>query len=401
MAATCSSTSYKITWVGFEDLNQAWYNLIEGIPPEYYTRANINFGWPARYEIKSCIEIFPAPQAAYTLWVKGYFGALMPFVDGSTNEDENYTSFDGELVFLLALANAKAARGQPDAQVVASQATSYFRRADPWLARHGAVHPPHPRAVALDPAALPPAGTESGMSTSPVALTVAGGGMTRLRVKGAALRNSLYQLTNGYVTQAQTVKVRPGTFRHTDLANFDTTATPGATFGLTWYKDSFHVFAAEEVTVPDGYTLHVLNHPAATQTVDTPVSVEVLIGTDTSTGSTLNGFSTGSNGLPLFGDTNPDPSNVGSGSQIQGAFTSSSGSGSLEIILDGGLLTQSYFTSVLDVESGITYLTTAASFAHGSGGTNLWAWSGVPQWPTSGTRHLVFDGGSVLPTTKR
>lgn len=116
---------YKITWVGFEDLNQAWYNLIEGIPPEYYTRANINFGWPARYQIKSCIEIFPAPQAAYTLWVKGYFG-LMPFVDGSTGEDDNYTSFDGELVFLLALANAKAARGQPDAQTVMAQATSYF-----------------------------------------------------------------------------------------------------------------------------------------------------------------------------------------------------------------------------------------------------------------------------------
>jgi hypothetical protein len=116
---------YKITWVGFEDLNQAWYNLIEGIPPEYYTRANINFGWPARYEIKSCIEIFPAPQAAYTLWIKGYFG-LMPFVDGSSHEDDNYTSFDGELVFLLALANAKAARGQQDAGNVLNQASSYF-----------------------------------------------------------------------------------------------------------------------------------------------------------------------------------------------------------------------------------------------------------------------------------
>lgn len=116
---------YKVSWVGFEDLNQAWYNLIEGIPPEYYTRANINFGWPARYEIRSCIEIFPAPQAAYTLWVKGYFG-LRPFVDGSTGQDDNLTSFDGELVFLLALANAKAARSQPDAQIVMSQATSYF-----------------------------------------------------------------------------------------------------------------------------------------------------------------------------------------------------------------------------------------------------------------------------------
>jgi hypothetical protein len=110
----------KVTWVGFEDLNKAWYNLIEGIPPEFYTRANINFGWPARYEIRSCIEIFPAPQAAYTLWVKGQFG-LRPFA-----ADDDLTSFDSELVLLLALGNAKAARQQPDAQAVLGQATTYF-----------------------------------------------------------------------------------------------------------------------------------------------------------------------------------------------------------------------------------------------------------------------------------
>lgn len=110
---------YKVTWVGFEDLNKAWYNLIEGIPPEFYTRANINFGWPARYEIKSCIEIFPAPQAAYTLWVKGQFG-LRPFV-----ADDDVTSFDSELVLLLALGNLKARKGQSDAQALISQATTY------------------------------------------------------------------------------------------------------------------------------------------------------------------------------------------------------------------------------------------------------------------------------------
>ena len=110
----------KITWVGFEDLNKAWYNLIEGMPPEYYTRANINFGWPARYEIRSCLEIFPAPQAAYTLWVKGQFG-LRPFVNPT-----DVTTFDSELVLLLAAGNAKAARGQPDASSLLNQATTYF-----------------------------------------------------------------------------------------------------------------------------------------------------------------------------------------------------------------------------------------------------------------------------------
>lgn len=117
----------RVSWVGFEDLNRAWYNLIEGIPPEFYTRANINFGWPARYEMRGCIEIFPAPQAAYTLWVKADMTA-QPFVDlnASDGGDSNYTTIDSELVLLLATGNAKAARGQQDAQQVISQATTYL-----------------------------------------------------------------------------------------------------------------------------------------------------------------------------------------------------------------------------------------------------------------------------------
>lgn len=112
---------YKITWVGFEDLNAAWYRLDEGIPPEYYTRANINFGWPTRFEIRSCIEIFPAPQAAYTLWIKGDFG-LAPLV-----ADSDHFTIDDKMVFLLALGNAKAHYGQKDAQLVLSQAGNYTR----------------------------------------------------------------------------------------------------------------------------------------------------------------------------------------------------------------------------------------------------------------------------------
>lgn len=112
---------YKISWVGFEDLNKAWYRLDEGIPPEYYTRANINFGWPTRYEIRSCIEIFPAPQAAYTLWIKGDFdlGPLVAPTDRCTIDDE--------AVFLLALGNAKTHYGQKDANSVTSQAGNYIK----------------------------------------------------------------------------------------------------------------------------------------------------------------------------------------------------------------------------------------------------------------------------------
>lgn len=112
---------YKVTWVGFEDLNQAWYRLDEGIPPEYYTRANINFGWPTRFELRSCVEIFPAPQAAYTLWIKGDFGL------GALVADADRFTIDDMAVYLLALGNAKAHYGQKDAQLVLSQAANYSK----------------------------------------------------------------------------------------------------------------------------------------------------------------------------------------------------------------------------------------------------------------------------------
>lgn len=106
-----------VTWVGFEDLNRAWYRLVEGIDPVYYTRANINFGWPTRYEIRSCIEVFPAPQAAYTLWIKGDIG-LAPFAS-----DSDRTTFDDEAVLLFAVANWKSAKGRQDADRCMGQAT--------------------------------------------------------------------------------------------------------------------------------------------------------------------------------------------------------------------------------------------------------------------------------------
>ena len=111
----------NIEWVGFEDLNQAWYQLIAGINPLLYTRAQISTGWPTHYEIRSCIEIFPAPKANYTLWIKGHFG-LDPFV-----ADTDYTTIDSEATFLLALAMFKAHYGQADAQAIFTQADNYTK----------------------------------------------------------------------------------------------------------------------------------------------------------------------------------------------------------------------------------------------------------------------------------
>jgi hypothetical protein len=112
-----------VTWVGFEDLNGAWYKLTKGIDPLMYTRAQISNGWPTNFEVRGCIEIFPAPQAAYTLWVRGQFG-LAPFEHDSSDPQ---TTLDDEAVYLLGLAMAKAHYGQRDAQSIMTQAQSYIR----------------------------------------------------------------------------------------------------------------------------------------------------------------------------------------------------------------------------------------------------------------------------------
>lgn len=112
--------SYKITWVGVEDLNGVWMPLHKGIPPEFYT-ADIFQGIPSHYEIRQCIEVFPAPSAEYTLRIKGHFGL------GRFTEDTDPATIDSELLFLWALANAKNHYGQPDAGDVAAQSQTYLR----------------------------------------------------------------------------------------------------------------------------------------------------------------------------------------------------------------------------------------------------------------------------------
>lgn len=111
----------SVSWVGFEDLNQAWYELVEGIDPIMYTRAQISTGWPTHYEIRSCIEIFPAPKAPYTMWIKGRFGLDAFAADADT------TTIDAEAIFLLALGRFKAHYKQQDAQSVLTQAGNYVK----------------------------------------------------------------------------------------------------------------------------------------------------------------------------------------------------------------------------------------------------------------------------------
>lgn len=108
----------RIEWAGIQDTRNVWYPLIQGIPPQLYTM--ITKPWrPARYEIRSCIEVYPMPDQTYFLWFAAHFG-LLPFAAPTDS-----TTIDSELLFLHALANAKAHYGQPDANNVEAQANAY------------------------------------------------------------------------------------------------------------------------------------------------------------------------------------------------------------------------------------------------------------------------------------
>ena len=76
--------------------------------------------------------------------------------------------------------------------------------------------------------------------------------MTRLRDKGGANQNSLFELTNGYVTAARTMRVRPGTV---------VAYTVPGTVGLAVYQGSLVVFSHQPTSVPPGVTLEIVRHP--------------------------------------------------------------------------------------------------------------------------------------------
>lgn len=136
----------KLTWVGVEDLNGAWYPMAEGIPPEFYTATPVNISIPQRYEIRQCIEVFPIPDAAYKLRIKGHYKLQAFTADG------DQTTIDSELVFLWALATAKAHYGHPDANNIAAMANDYLGRL--VGAKHGTKRYV-PGAAPLPPAVRP------------------------------------------------------------------------------------------------------------------------------------------------------------------------------------------------------------------------------------------------------
>lgn len=110
----------KLEWVGISQGDSSWQPLICGINPVLYGSAIT--GIPSHYEIRQCIEIWPAPaDDSWKLRIKGDFGPSPVEADGDV------LTVDPEAVFLQALANAKAHYGQADAGNYASQATAYVR----------------------------------------------------------------------------------------------------------------------------------------------------------------------------------------------------------------------------------------------------------------------------------
>lgn len=134
-----------IEWAGIQDTRNVWYPLVQGIPPQLYTM--ITKPWrPSRYELRGAIEVYPMPDQTYFLWMRAHFG-LRPFVNPTDT-----TTIDSELVFLHALANAKAHYGQPDANNIESQANAY--RAELVAASHQTAHY-LPGTIAVPPAVRP------------------------------------------------------------------------------------------------------------------------------------------------------------------------------------------------------------------------------------------------------
>lgn len=108
-----------IQWAGVKDDRGTWTPVIGGIDPTIYTLVQ-QYGRPIKYEIRDVIEVFPAPDTHYELWILGQ-RELESFVnDGDT------TTIDGELVFMTALAMAKTHYGQPDAQAAVQSAVTYL-----------------------------------------------------------------------------------------------------------------------------------------------------------------------------------------------------------------------------------------------------------------------------------
>lgn len=110
----------KIEAVFISDSPGRWRKLRNGIDPSWLDEPVIE-SIPTHYEIRQCIELYPAPQAGIRLMVKGGFHLLPLDVDTDT------VTIDKNLVFARAVANVKASRGHPDAGNYVAQGDKHMQ----------------------------------------------------------------------------------------------------------------------------------------------------------------------------------------------------------------------------------------------------------------------------------
>ncbi len=91
--------------------------------------------------------------------------------------------------------------------------------------------------------------------TRAVVLNTSAAGMTRLRGKGGASPETLWELTNGYVTASRAIQQRPA-------INYYTTF-PATSRGMTVFNGVMYTFTAHAVSNPGSATVKVLIHPTA------------------------------------------------------------------------------------------------------------------------------------------
>lgn len=121
-----------------------WSPMRQGINPLEYSVANK--GRPYYFNLGESLELWPTPDKTYVIWLRGHLGIKNFYAD--TDE----CTIDSRLIFLMALANAKAHYGQPDGG-------GYFRQLEVMLGRlvkysHGAKrYIPNPMPI-MDPAKL-------------------------------------------------------------------------------------------------------------------------------------------------------------------------------------------------------------------------------------------------------
>lgn len=109
----------RVKEVWLEDADR-WCQLKNGINPANFVLTND--GYPECYEIRNYIEIWPAPDDVYQIYIRGDEG-LTPM-----EVDTDQSAVDPQAVFLFALANAKAHYGHQDARTYYSQLEVHLRK---------------------------------------------------------------------------------------------------------------------------------------------------------------------------------------------------------------------------------------------------------------------------------